>query len=335
MKNFLFIIAFLIVITSIVVGINPQMEKRVIIGSSDIVVDNKNVVKQGSDIKLSNKDTIIDKNETAIKSVDSIKKVDNVETKTVEADDKLEQLIKFQAQEDAKREAQEQKLAQQKALQAKKKAQEEAKLAQQKAQEEAKKKAEEQARLAQQKAQEDARKKAEEQARLAQQKAAEQAKLAKQKAEAEAKRKAEELAKKQAEEQKKLVQYQEKVLWNQWHANVNNGVANRLVNQFTNSAIPPGTVYTYSFDVNNRRQISNISVRISRGHINTTTQQGIFMVQQAISSMNLSTGLSFPSGSQRTSVNVVSSVERTSSLVKSLDASSFNDVEVITKQRYQ
>ena len=318
MKNFLFIIAFLIVLTSIIVGINPQMHKTLIIGKSDLAITNQEIVKSESSIEFSNKDAIIDKNKTSFKSVDSIKDTDNIDTQSVDTFNNFDKLIKLQEQEEQSKKVQ---------ADVKKKADNQAKkLAQQKAQE--------QARLAQQKAQAEAKKKAEEQAKLAQQKAAEQAKLAKQKAEAEAKRKAEELAKKQAEEQRKIVEYQENILWNQWHVEVNRAIASKTGYQLANIA-PPRTIYLYSFDVDNKRRVSNISVRISRGYSNTTTQQGLYMIQDAIQSLNLSTILQFPSGSQRTTVKVSSGIETTTSSPTVLNASSFNDVEVIKKQRYE
>lgn len=386
MKNFLFIIAFLIVLTTVIVGINPQMHKPMNIGRAELVVQNDSNIKN-TDLKVENKNSIIDKTPVAVKPVDAIKSVENIETKNVDINDKWEQLLKIQEQEEQariqaeqKRQAQLQKqkeeyarkLAQQKAQEdAKRKAEEQAqKLAAQKAQQEAKKKADEEAKrlavqkrlqeeqakkLAQQKAQEEAKKKfeaealakkqAEEQARkLAEQKAAEEARkkaeaeaLAKKQAEEQAKKlaqqKAQEEAKKKAEEQKKLVEYQENILWNQWRANVCNNVASRLNQQFTSIA-PVGTIYTYSFDVDNQRRITNINVKISKGYVNATTQQGVAMIYNAIQSLNLSTSLTFPSGSQRTTVKVSSGIERTSAQSKNIDAYSFNDVEKVTKQKY-
>lgn len=148
------------------------------------------------------------------------------------------------------------------------------------------------------------------------------------------KQKAIEEVEKKSEEQRELVEYQENILWNQWRANVCNNVAKKLDKQFT-SVAPVGTIYTYSFDVDDKRRITNIVVRISRGYVNATTQQGVFMIKQAIQSLNLSTILTYPSGSERTTVKVLSAIERTASYSTSLDANSFNDVETITKQEYQ
>ena len=326
MKNFLFIIAFLIVLTSVIIGINPQMHKAIIIGGANMTFTNQDIVKSDTNIKVSNKDAIIDKNKTKIQTTEPIKNVQNLSATNIQADNNMEKLIKLQqAEEQAK------KLAEQKARQ------EQARLAQQKAQAESKKKAEalakkkaqeEAKKLAQQKAQTDAKKKADAEA-LAKKKAQEEAKkLAEQKA-------AEELAKKQAEEQKKLITYNENVLWNQWRANVSNKIVYNLDKNFTSIA-PPGTVYSYSFNVNNKRQVSNISVRISKGYINPTTQQGIFMIRRAIESLNLSNVLSLPASSQRTNVTVSAAIKIVADgTFGTLDASMFNDVEVIKKQRYE
>ena len=94
-------------------------------------------------------------------------------------------------------------------------------------------------------------------------------------------------------------------------------------------------IYSYSFDVDNKRRISNISVRISRGYSNSTTQLGLYMIQDAIQSLNLSTMLDFPNGSQRTTVRVSSGIETTAGSPSSLNANSVNDVEGIRKQRYE
>jgi len=367
MKNFLFIIAFLIVLTTVIVGSNPQIHKPMNIGGAKLEVqDNSNI--KNTDLKVENKDSIIDKTPVAVKPVDAIKSVENIETKNIDINDKWEQLLKIQEQEEQARIQAEQKrqvqlqkqkeeyarkLTQQEAQEeAKRKAEEQAqKLAEQKAQQEAKKKADEEAKrlaeqkrlqeeqfkkLAQQKAQEEAKKKSEAEA-LAKKQAEEQAKkLAEQKAAEEARKnaEAEALAKKKAEEQKKLVEYQENILWNQWRANVCNNVAKKLDKQFAYVA-PAGTVYTYSFDVDNQKRITNIVVKISRGYVNSTTQQGIFMIKQAIQSMNLSTILTYPPGSQRTTVKVSSGIERTSAQSTTINANSFNDVETITKQKYE
>ena len=304
MKNFLFIIAFLIVLTTVIVGINPQLHKTVVIGNSEFKVSElKNTTSQkdlkfsnlentssSKDLKVNDKNIITNNNSTNIKQVDSVKNIDNINTKNTDIDKKFEQLLLVQQQEeDAKR------LAEERAK----------KLAQQKAQQEAKKKADAEAK------------------RLADEQAK---KLAQQKAQQEAKKK--------SEEQRKLIEYQENILWNQWRANICNNVTSRLDKQFAYVA-PAGTIYTYSFDVDNQKRISNVVVKISRGYVNATTQQGIFMIQRAIQSLNSSTLLTFPAGTKRTSVKVSSGIERTASQSTSVNANSFNDVETITKQRYQ
>ena len=289
------------------------MHKPMNIGGAELIVQNDSNMKN-TDLKVENKDSIVDKTPVAVKPVDAIKPVENIETKNVDINDKWEQLLKIQEQEEQARIQAEQKAQQE----AKKKADEEAKrLAEQKRLQE-----EQAKKLAQQKAQEEAKKKAE---ALAKKQAEEQAKKL-------AQQKAQEEAKKKAEEQKKLVEYQENILWNQWRANVCNNVASRL-NQLFTSIAPVGTIYTYSFDVDNKRRITNISVKISKGYVNETTQQGVAMIYNAIQSLNLSCALTFPSGSQRTTVKVSSGIEITSAQSKNIDANSFNDVEKVTKQK--
>lgn len=159
MKNFLFIIAFLIVLTTVIVGINPQMHKPMNIGGAKLEVqDNSNI--KNTDLKVENKDSIIDKTPVAVKPVDAIKPVENIETKNVDINDKWEQLLKIQEQEEQARIQAEQKRQAQ--LQ-KQKEEYARKLAQQKAQEDAKRKAE---ALAKKQAEEQARKLAEQKATL-------------------------------------------------------------------------------------------------------------------------------------------------------------------------
>ena len=111
-------------------------------------------------------------------------------------------------------------------------------------------------------------------------------------------------------------------------------MASKLDKQFT-AVAPPGTIYTYSFNVDKNRRITNVTVKISKGYVNTSTQQGVNMIKYAINSLNLSSILTFPSGTQRTSVKVESGIERTANQSNSLNANSFNDVETITKQKYE
>ena len=63
MKNFLFVIAFLVVLTSIIVCINPQMHKPMNIGGAELVIQNDSNIKN-TELKVENKDSITDKKTT-------------------------------------------------------------------------------------------------------------------------------------------------------------------------------------------------------------------------------------------------------------------------------
>ena len=325
------IIAVIILVsaTMFITVTRPQMHKRIVFGGANIQVAESKTETEAVETKVTPVQT-----ETVKKEVD-VQKVDNTDFQNELRLKALEALADKEA---------ELKLAQEKAANAEKQAADIKKLKQQQeaeakarkqAEKQAKKEAEELAKKQAQleKEQEAARKQAEEKAKKA---AEEQAKkAAAEKAAAEkAKKEAEEQAKKAAEEQKKLVEYQETILWNQWRATVCNKVASKLDKQFT-AVAPPGTIYTYSFNVDENRRITNVTVKISKGYVNTSTQQGVNMIKYAINSLNLSSILTFPSGTQRTSVKVESGIERTANQSNSLNANSFNDVETITKQKYE
>ena len=350
-------IIILISATMFITVTKPQMHKRIVFGSAGIQiadiqpesetietkvtpVQSETVKKEVEVQKVDNTDF---KNELRLKALEALadkeaefklaqEKAANV-AKQAEADMKklkqqqeAEEKARKQAEKQAKKDAEElaKKQAQLQEAQAaaQKQAEEQAKKA---AAEKAKKQAEEQAKKA---AAEKAKKQAEEQAKKA------AAEKAKKQAEEQAKKAAAEKAQKQAEEQKKLVEYQETILWNQWRATVCNKVTSNLDKQFT-AVAPPGTIYTYSFNVDKNRRITIVTVKISKGYVNTSTQQGVNMIKYAINSLNLSTILTFPSGTQRTSVKVESGIETTSAQSSSLNANSFNDVETITKQKYE
>ena len=337
-------IIFLISVTIFIAVTKPQMHKQIVFGYGSINITNTKTESEPVKTEIKTVQPETSAKEVTTEQTDNntnnffnnlkLKVIESFTTKEIElkqTEEKAEaEKAQKQAQELAKKQAQEKAEAEKAQKQAqelaKKQAQEkaEAEKAQKQAQELAKKQAQE---LAKKQAQEKA------EAEKAQKQAQE---LAKKQAQELAKKQAQELAKKQAEEQKKLVEYQETIIWNQWRANVCNKVTQNLDKKFA-SVIPQGTIYTYSFNVDKNRRITNVSVKISRGYINSTTNQGIYMIQQAINSLNLSSVLNFPSGTQRTSVTVESGIERSAEINTStqLDASDFNDTETITKQKYK
>lgn len=326
------IIAIIILIsaTMFITVTKPPMHKRIVFGGANIQVAESKTKTVAVETKVTPVQTETVKQEVEVQKVDNTDFQNELRLKALEALANKEAELKL-AQEKAAN-AEKQAAADIKKLKQQQEAEEKArKQAEKQAKKEAEELAKKQAQL--EKEQEAARKQAEEKAKKA---AEEQAKkAAAEKAAAEkAKKEAEEQAKKAAEEQKKLVEYQETILWNQWRATVCNKVASNLDKQFT-AVAPPGTIYTYSFNVDKNRRITNVTVKISKGYVNASTQQGINMIKYAINSLNLSSILTFPSGTQRTSVKVESGIERTANQSNSLNANSFNDVETITKQKYE
>ena len=334
-------IIILISATMFITVTKPQMHKRIVFGSAGIQIADIQPESEAIETKVTPVQSETVKKEVEVQKVDNTDFKNELRLKALEALADKEAEFKLaqekaanvakQAEADMKKLKQQQEAEEKARKQAEKQAKKDAeelakKQAQlQKAQEAAQKQAEEQAKKA---AAEKAKKQAEEQAKKA------AAEKAKKQAEEQAKKAAAEKAQKQAEEQKKLVEYQETILWNQWRATVCNKVTSNLDKQFT-AVAPPGTIYTYSFNVDKNRRITNVTVKISKGYVNTSTQQGVNMIKYAINSLNLSTILTFPSGTQRTSVKVESGIETTSAQSSSLNANSFNDVETITKQKYE
>lgn len=137
----------------------------------------------------------------------------------------------------------------------------------------------------------------------------------------------------QAAPQKVLTEYEETVVWNKWRADVCNSVTQNVNSGFA-SIVPEGTTFSYSFDVDKNKQISNILVKVAQGYINEKTNSGASMIKTAIQSLNGKNILTFPQGTQRTSVNVAGAIKR-SKTTKNINANEFNDTEVIKKQRYE
>ena len=327
MIKFISGIVFLILITTIVVVINPELHKPVAISGSNFVIenntttvsDNLNVVNKESvvgrnNISSQNVENIKTKESQKVSNADNIKKLDNILTTNSDADARLEKLIKMQ-----EKQRQERVSARKEAERAQKLAEEQLKKAQQQA---------ERAKVVQKQKTVSTPKPVEKKVKQPQQK------VSTPKVETTPVQKPKVEPPKPTTPPKKLTEYEETVVWNTWRANVCNTVVSNLDKQFA-YIIPAGTTYSYSFDVDNKKQISNINVRISKGYVNPTTHQGIFMIQQSIKSINLTGVLTFPANTERTSVKVSSAIEKTSAQSNNLNSSSFNDIEKIKKQRYE
>ncbi len=138
---------------------------------------------------------------------------------------------------------------------------------------------------------------------------------------------------KKPQQQKKLTSYEENILWNQWRADVCNKIGGNIAPKISKIA-GFGSVYSFSFTVNNNRQISNISVKLRRGFKNANSSQVITLLENEIRTLNGNSILQFPEGTERTTVDVTSGIAMTQKS-KALDASDFNDTETVTKYKYE
>ena len=138
---------------------------------------------------------------------------------------------------------------------------------------------------------------------------------------------------KKPQQQKKLTSYEENILWNQWRADVCNKIGGNIAPKISKIA-GFGSVYSFSFTVNNNRQISNISVKLRRGFKNANSSQVITLLENEIRTLNGNSILQFPEGTERTTVDVTSGITMTQKS-KALDASDFNDTETVTKYKYE
>lgn len=300
-----------LIITIVIITTNPQLHKPLAIGGSEIAIGNKNVI-QNQDIKVTNQKTTSNDNKINVKNIEKTKNIDNLTTKAVEADKNLEKLLKVQAQEDAKAKAQ--SYTPPKVQQEVKKTTTTTKPAIKKTTT-----AKTTATVQQPKTVTSNKKTTSNKAQTTTNTSKPTQTVT------------EEEVKKQLE--KVLTEYEETILWNRWRANVANTVAEKLNPYFT-QIIPLGTIYRYDFDVNNKGQISNIKVRLTKGYVNTYSNQGAAMINDAIKSLNGNAILAFPKGTNRTSVTVSSGIERTENS-RPIDESAFNDAETILKQMYQ
>ena len=304
MHKCLIAILSILIVTIVIVTTNPQLHKPLAIGGSKIAITDEKVI-QNKDVTLSNQDKTSSSGNININNSENVKNTENVSTRTIDADKNLEKLLKAQAQEDAKQ-TKKVSLTPTKNTTAKKTVKTTNKSTQKTAVAPAKKTT-------------TTKQTSKVQPVQTTQKAQQTPKVTEQE------------VKKQL--QKVLTEYEETILWNRWRANVANTVAEKLNPSFS-QIIPLGTIYRYDFDVNNKRQISNIRVRLTKGYINATTNQGAVMLRNAITSLNNSSVLAFPGGTNRTSVTVSSGVERTETS-RPINESAFDDAEKIIKQIYQ
>ena len=123
-----------------------------------------------------------------------------------------------------------------------------------------------------------------------------------------------------------VVSETQEIVWNQWKANVHNNIVAKV--QLPQSKIPNGTVFQYSFTVSNDGSITNIRTTSEAAQY---TAYAIQYIAPAIRNSQHASFLKFPSGTQRTSVNVSYKFKVTNSAGSMASASNFNDVEIIKK----
>lgn len=123
-----------------------------------------------------------------------------------------------------------------------------------------------------------------------------------------------------------VVSETQEIVWNQWKANVHNNIVAKV--QLPKSKIPNGTVFQYSFTVSNDGSITNIRTTSEAPQY---TAYAIQYIAPAIRNSQHASFLKFPSGTQRTSINVLYKFKVTNSAGSMASSSNFNDVEIIKK----
>ena len=123
--------------------------------------------------------------------------------------------------------------------------------------------------------------------------------------------------------QKKLTIEEETIAWNQWRANVANAITAQG-HKYGVNGVELGTICKYSFNVNANKQISGITTSIVKGVQDEYSMKFANAVKSAIQSLNGSSILKFPEGTERKTVNVVGGI-MTSTQSNYIDSSKFND----------
>ena len=117
---------------------------------------------------------------------------------------------------------------------------------------------------------------------------------------------------------------QETIAWNTWRANVHNNIVSRV----NLPIVPSGTVFKYSFTVTKDGTISGVKTS------STTPQYTAYAIQYiapVIRNSNHASFLRFPNGTERQSVTVEYKFATTNGAGTRASANNFNDTEIIRR----
>lgn len=309
MKNTLFIITFLIVLTALILCLNPKLHKEISFYSVDFDFSNKKAstatqIPQPKQVKNTNLTL-----DTNIKTIENISNKELTQINNIDRDAYMNNIKMRYQQEQSKKLAEEnaKKLSQKQVI---------------------KTPVKQTTPIKTQKPVTNA-------VKQQLQKPVQQKKTDVQKVIVQEKPK-ENIAEKKQEpikKEKQLVTQQETIAWNKWRADIANSIGATTMATLKEK-VEVGTKIKYSFDVDKNEQISNIVVSIIKGPINSGTQSAKSTIYKAIKSLNGKNILSFPNGTNRTSTTVVGAIELSDKTTK-IDKNMFNDYETVTKQYYK
>ncbi|MCQ2753693.1 MAG: hypothetical protein MJ231_01445 [bacterium] len=117
---------------------------------------------------------------------------------------------------------------------------------------------------------------------------------------------------------------QETIAWNTWRANVHNNIVSRV----NLPIVPSGTVFKYSFTVTKDGTISGVKTSSTTPQY---TAYAIQYIAPVIRNSNHASFLRFPTGTERQSVTVEYKFATTNGAGTRASANNFNDTEVIRR----
>ena len=309
MKNTLFIITFLIVLTALILCLNPKLHKEISFYSVDFDFSNKKAstatqIPQPKQVKNTNLTL-----DTNIKTIENISNKELTQINNIDRDAYMNNIKMRYQQEQSKKLAEEnaKKLSQKQVI---------------------KTPVKQTTPIKTQKPVTNA-------VKQQLQKPVQQKKTDVQKVIVQEKPK-ENIAEKKQEpikKEKQLVTQQETIAWNKWRADIANSIGATTMATLKEK-VEVGTKIKYSFDVDKNEQISNIVVSIIKGPTSSGAQSAKSTIYKAIKSLNGKNILTFPKGSNRTSTQVVGAIELSDKTMK-IDKNMFNDYETVTKQYYK
>ena len=117
---------------------------------------------------------------------------------------------------------------------------------------------------------------------------------------------------------------QEEISWNVWRSKL----ANQIISEIRVPAVPEGTIFEFSFNVNNQGVISNVRTKSSSPQYTAYAIQYIAPVIRSFQGRSI---LKFPAGTERTSILFESKWRVINGNVQYSTPANYHDVEIIRK----